>query len=97
MNRNPRRCGFGCRSRWQGGQTPLRSVDPEQLAALFDPVLLALSPQAFTLTGFERIEGVDYAQSWLVTTSDPLPPNDSANNNPRWSAACASAKRANVS
>jgi len=26
-----------------------------------------MSPQAFTLTGFERIEGTDYAQSWLVT------------------------------
>jgi hypothetical protein len=25
-----------------------------------------MSPQAFTLTGFERIEGVDFAQSWLV-------------------------------
>jgi len=29
-------------------------------------VLVAMSPQAFTLMGFERIEGVDYAQSWLV-------------------------------
>jgi hypothetical protein len=26
----------------------------------------AMSPQAFSLTGFERINGVDYAQSWLV-------------------------------
>jgi hypothetical protein len=25
-----------------------------------------MSPQAFTLMGFERIEGVEYAQSWLV-------------------------------
>ncbi len=27
---------------------------------------VALSPQAFTLAGYERIEGADYAQSWLV-------------------------------
>lgn len=46
---------------------PLNQVHPEQLPTLYDPVLLAMSPQAFTLTGFERIEGVDYAQSWLVT------------------------------
>jgi len=26
-----------------------------------------MSPQAFTLAGFERISGVDYAQSWLVS------------------------------
>jgi len=25
-----------------------------------------MSPQAFTLAGYERIEGADYAQSWLV-------------------------------
>lgn len=46
---------------------PLRPVRPEQLPTLYDPVLLAMSPQAFTLTGFERLDGVDYAQSWLVT------------------------------
>ena len=28
--------------------------------------LVAMSPQAFTLTGFERDNGVEYAQSWLV-------------------------------
>jgi hypothetical protein len=48
---------------------PLRPVNPEQLPTLHDPVILAMSPQAFTLTGFERIEGVDYAQSWLVTAT----------------------------
>jgi hypothetical protein len=37
---------------------------------LYDPVLIAMSPQAFTLAGFERIDGVDYAQSWLVTAPD---------------------------
>jgi hypothetical protein len=40
---------------------PLSQVRPERLPNLCDPVLLAISPQAFTLTGFERIKGVDYA------------------------------------
>ena len=43
-----------------------RSTGPDALPALYDPVLVAMSPQAFTLMGFERIEGADYAQSWLV-------------------------------
>jgi hypothetical protein len=30
-------------------------------------VLLGVSPQAFSLTGLERIDGAEYAQSWLVT------------------------------
>jgi hypothetical protein len=29
---------------------------------------MAMSPQAFTLAGFERVDGADFAQSWLVTT-----------------------------
>lgn len=33
---------------------------------LLDVRIMAMSPQAFTLTGFERINGVEYAQSWLV-------------------------------
>jgi hypothetical protein len=44
----------------------VRVTGPEELPALYDPVLIAMSPQAFTLAGFERIEGADYAQSWLV-------------------------------
>jgi hypothetical protein len=44
----------------------LRPVDPEQLPTLHEPVLIAMSPEAFTLAGFERIDGVEYAQSWLV-------------------------------
>ncbi len=47
----------------------IRVVDPEELPTLYDPVLIAMSPQAFTLAGFERIDGADYAQSWLVTAS----------------------------
>jgi hypothetical protein len=37
-----------------------------RLPELLDARLMAMSPQAFTLTGFERVDGVDYAQSWLV-------------------------------
>ena len=45
---------------------PNRSAGPDALPALYDPVLVAMSPQAFTLMGFERIEGAEFAQSWLV-------------------------------
>lgn len=48
---------------------PLSQVRPERLPNLYDPILLAISLQVFTLTGFERIKGVDYAQSWLVTAT----------------------------
>jgi len=36
------------------------------LPELDDVRIMAMSPQAFTLTGFERVDGVEYAQSWLV-------------------------------
>src|SRR5689334_8045420 len=36
------------------------------LPELLDVRLISMSPQAFTLAGFERIEGTEYAQSWLV-------------------------------
>jgi hypothetical protein len=39
----------------------------DRLPLLYDVTLPAMSPQAFTLIGFERIEGADYAQSWLIT------------------------------
>ena len=45
----------------------LRPRDPDRLPPLYDITLPAMSPQAFTLAGFERIDGTDYAQSWLVT------------------------------
>lgn len=50
----------------------VRVVGPDVLPVLMDPVLIAMSPQAFTLAGFERIDGADYAQSWLVTSTAPL-------------------------
>jgi len=34
---------------------------------LYDVRLMAMSPLAFTLTGLERIDGAEYAQSWLVS------------------------------
>jgi hypothetical protein len=46
---------------------PLRPVEPDRLPPLYDPALLAMSPLAFTLAGFERIGTADYAQSWLIT------------------------------
>lgn len=39
---------------------------PDRVLPELDARLVVMSPQAFTLTGFERIDGVAYAQSWLV-------------------------------
>jgi hypothetical protein len=44
-----------------------RPRDPDRLPPLYDVTLPAMSPQAFTLAGFERIEGADYGRSWLIT------------------------------
>jgi hypothetical protein len=44
----------------------VRAAGPDAVPVLYEPVLIAMSPQAFTLSGFERIEGADFAQSWLV-------------------------------
>jgi hypothetical protein len=43
-----------------------RSAGPDALPALYDPVLVAMSPQAFTLLGFERADDAEYAQSWWI-------------------------------
>ena len=49
-----------------------RLLDPatpghaRQPPTLMDVRLIGMSPTAFSLTGFERVEGVEYAQSWLV-------------------------------
>jgi hypothetical protein len=40
---------------------------PDELPPLYEPVLVAMSPFAFSLAGFERVEGADYSQSWLVS------------------------------
>ena len=44
------------------------AIYSEKLPELPDVRLMAMSPQAFTLTGFERVECVEYAQSWLGIT-----------------------------
>jgi hypothetical protein len=44
----------------------LRPREREALATLYDPMLITMSPLAFTLSGFERIGEQDFAQSWLV-------------------------------
>jgi hypothetical protein len=43
-----------------------RVKDPDEVPPLYEPVLVAMSPSAFSLTGFERVDGADFAQSWLV-------------------------------
>ena len=47
------------------------AIYSDKLPELLDVRLMAMSLQAFTLAGFERIGDVEYAQSWLVT-----PPSD---------------------
>jgi hypothetical protein len=42
------------------------AIYSNELPELLDVRLVAMSPQAFTLAGFERVGGVEYAQSWLV-------------------------------
>ena len=39
---------------------------PLVLCELLDPAMIAMSPQAFTLSGFQRVGEQCYAQSWLV-------------------------------
>lgn len=36
------------------------------LGELFEPQIIAMSPQAFTLSGYERVGDQCYAQSWLI-------------------------------
>ncbi len=42
----------------------------ELLPMLLDVQLVAMSPNAFTLAGFERIDGADYAQAWILSPTD---------------------------
>ena len=44
-------------------------IEAPLLPELLDVRIVSMSPLAFTLTGFERIDGVEYAQSWLVAVS----------------------------
>jgi hypothetical protein len=48
-----------------------RSVLPSKdRPHLFDVHIIGMSPQAFTLSGFERIDGAEYMQSWIVVRYD---------------------------
>lgn len=42
----------------------------EKRPRLFDVHIIGMSPQAFTLSGFERIAGAEYMQSWIVERCD---------------------------
>ena len=46
------------------------TVYSKDWATLLDVRLMGRSPQAFSLTGFERVAGVEYAQSWHVANCD---------------------------
>ena len=48
-----------------------RSVVPSQdRPRLLDVHIIGMSPQVFTLSGFERIDGAEYVQSWIVARCD---------------------------
>ena len=42
----------------------------EDRPRLLDVHIIGMSPQAFTLSGFERIDGAEYMQSWIVARCD---------------------------
>ena len=42
-----------------------RAKEPDA-PILMDVHITAMSPQAFTLTGFERVDGTEFVQSWLI-------------------------------
>jgi hypothetical protein len=48
---------------------PRTSGHARQPPTLLDVRLIGMSPSAFSLSGFERVQGVEYAQSWLVQDS----------------------------
>ncbi len=43
----------------------------ELLPDLHGAQLIGMSPLAFSLAGFERVDGVEYAQSWIVSAPTP--------------------------
>ncbi len=48
-----------------------RSVVPSRdRPRLLDVHIIGMSPQVFTLSGFERIDGAEYMQSWIVARCD---------------------------
>jgi len=61
-----------------------RLLDPaspghaKQPPTLLDVRLIGMSPSAFSLSGFERVDGVEYAQSWLIQDTAQLRVGDPA-------------------
>ena len=45
---------------------PVTPGHARQPPTLRDVRLIGMSPSVFSLTGFERMDGVEYTQSWLV-------------------------------
>lgn len=45
-------------------------LQSKALPHLYDVHIVGMSPQAFALTGFERVEAVEYMQSWIVQRCD---------------------------
>ena len=52
------------------------AICSDKLAELWDVRISAMNPLAWTLTGFERVAGVEYAQSWLVAECSRLIPSN---------------------
>ena len=46
--------------------------DRDDLPPLYEPLLVPMSPAVFSRAGFERVDGADYAQSWLVSALSVL-------------------------
>ena len=44
------------------------------VSRLYDVGLIGTGPPAFNLSGFERVEGVEYAHSWQVGGGERTPP-----------------------
>jgi hypothetical protein len=44
----------------------LRVLPSSDRPCLYDVHIVGMSPQAFSLTGFERVDGAEFMQSWLV-------------------------------
>ena len=51
---------------WEGASV----LSSESRPRLYDVHIIGMSPQVFTLSGFERIDGVEYMQSWIVGRCD---------------------------
>ena len=62
----PRQGIAALRSHGQAAPSDSRGIDSASLPELLDVRIVSMSPQAFTLSGFERIDGIEFAQSWLV-------------------------------